>query len=258
MILVAYLRNFFRPSILMLVMLCVGTGGYHVIEGWTLFDSVYMTVITVTTVGFSEVHPLSAGGRAFTIFLLLGGGVFYAMAVTAIVRTMVEIRYGEFTSRLRMAKTIAELKDHYIICGGGRIADSIATELERSGHDFVIIEKNESAAALVQHPPRLFLRKDALLEETLVEARIQHAAGLAAVLPTDADNLFIVLSARQLKPDLFIQTRITHESSRSKMLAAGGKQSRLAVHDRGFDDRPELHKTGGRRISLRCHGSRKL
>ncbi|KAB2930065.1 MAG: potassium channel protein [Leptonema illini] len=213
-----------RPVLFLSVLLLGGTLGYRAIEGWTYLDSLYMTVITLTTVGFGETHPLSEGGRIFTIILLIGGVIFYATALNALAQGLLDHRFAEMMNQLGINRKIARMKDHYIICGGGRMAFAIGLELEKAGIPFIFIEQNPHSI-VTEHKVRWpILIKDALLEESLLEAGIQKAKGLAAVLPTDADNLFVVLSARSLNPSLFIHTRIALESSRSKMIQAGANK----------------------------------
>ncbi len=220
-----FFRYFFRrvapPVFLLLFLLTVGTVGYHIIERWSILDSAFMSIITITTVGFGEVHPLTSAGKIFTIVFLLSGVVFYAMAINGIVRIIIDYRFKETMGQIRMNRRIENMKDHYVICGGGRMAYAIAGELDHAGVEFIFVEKNPESIVSEHVGKWPIIQKDALLEDTLIEARIQYARGLAVVLPTDADNLFVVLSARKLNPGLFIQTRIALESSRSKMIQAG-------------------------------------
>ncbi|MDH5719118.1 MAG: potassium channel family protein [Spirochaetia bacterium] len=203
------------------VLILIGSGGYMALEDWTFLDAVYMTVITVTTVGFGEVQKLSQNGKIFTIFLIIGGVLFYGAGLNALFKILLEKSFKTFMEEARMLEKIKKLKDHYIICGGGRMALAIARELERSKYSFVIIETNLESPVSASGYEWLILYKDALLEETLIEANIDKAKGLASVLPTDADNLFVVLSARRLNPGIRIETRIAKESTRQKMLQAG-------------------------------------
>jgi voltage-gated potassium channel len=213
-----------RPLLFLGALILSGTLGYRWIEEWSLIDSLYMTVITLTTVGFGETHPLSEAGRIFTIFLLIGGVIFYATALNALAQGLLEHRFAEVMNQLGINRKIAKMKDHYIICGGGRMAYAIGMELEKAAVPFLFIEKNPHSV-VSEHKNRWpILVRDALLEESLIEAGIHRAKGLAAVLPTDADNLFVVLSARSLNPSLFIHTRIALESTRAKMIQAGANK----------------------------------
>ena len=218
------LRKTTQPILALTGVLLMGGFGYHLIEGWTLFDAIYMTAITLSTVGFGEVHPLSTTGKVFTLFLLISGVLAYGYAINVLVQVMMQFRYGDNWIRFRMNKKIQSMEGHYIICGGGRMAIAIGRELERAGKPFLVIDQNPECEVLKHRVNWPILERDALIEENLTQARIEHAAGLASVLPTDADNLFVVLSARRLNPNLVIESRITTESTRSKMLQAGANK----------------------------------
>ena len=217
----SYGKLFLVPLSVLLFLLMLGTSGYHIIEGWNLLDSVYMTLITLTTVGFGETHPLSPRGQVFTIFLLMGGVLMYAFAINDFVHHLLNHNFKDFTQKMKMQKYISNLKDHFIIVGGGRMACVVGSHLEHYGQPFVFIEQSESATLFQERPDWPHILKDALLDETLEEAGIERARGLACCLPTDADNLFVVLSARRMSPKLQIHARIQYESSRKKMLQAG-------------------------------------
>lgn len=222
--LLGLVEDFYRPLVFLLFLIVTGAFGYHIIEGWSFLDAIYMTLITFTTVGFGEVHELSESGKAFTIIMLVGGVIFYAAAFNAISRALMEYKFQDAVNKIRNNRKISKMKDHYIICGGGRMALAIGEELERAGYGFLFIEKNPESIVSEYGKAWPVIHKDALLEEVLIEAGVERARGLAAVLPTDADNLFVVLSARRLNPDLFIQTRIALENTRSKMLQAGASR----------------------------------
>ena len=216
-----YLRNFTRPFLLLIVILLFGSSGYQLLEGWTFLDSLYMTTITLTTVGFGEVRPLSPGGKIFTIVLIYTGIFLYAITVNSILQMFMEERFRDVFWKLRMEKKIKELKNHIVIAGGGRMALAIAEELEKAGQDFVFIEKNSDAIVMEYLDRWPIIHKDALLEDALVEAGVERARGLAAVLTNDSDNLFVVLTARKLNPGLSIQTRVDAESTLPIMQLAG-------------------------------------
>ncbi|MCR9141210.1 MAG: potassium channel family protein [bacterium] len=214
-----------RPTIFLLFLLGGGVAGYYAIEGWDFISSLYMTVITVTTVGFGEVEQLSTAGRLFTIALILGGVVFYGLAIDGLLKVLISRSFRNLVEEARMRDKIRNLNNHIIICGGGRMSLALARELDRSGQSFVVLDSSPDSAVMqlrkagkVDWP---VLERDALLEESLLEVSIDKARGLASVLPTDADNLFVVLSARRLNPEIRIETRIARESSHSKMLQAG-------------------------------------
>ena len=233
----SYLKNFIKPLLMLTALLVSGSLGYRIIEKWTPLESIYMTLITLTTVGFGEVHPLSETGRIFTMALVMSGVLFYGFTVNSIFQVFMEHRFTDFVTKERMKHHIKKLNNHYIICGGGRMALAMGLELDKSGKEFVFIEK-DPGAIIMDHKDRWpVIEKDALLEDTLIEARIEHAKGFASVLTTDADNLFAVLSARNLNPKLLIQTRIASETTRSKMMQAGAN---LVVSP---------HKIGGMQIA---------
>ena len=196
-----------------------GVIGYMVIEGWNFRDSLFMTVITITTVGYGEVHDLTAAGEIFTIVLLVFGvGIILYLLGTA-AKLLLEGELEDLIGRKRLEKKISELKEHYIICGFGRMGKTIAKELSSRGIDILIIEQN--SVPNLEKGKLLILEGDANNEDVLKSAGIEKAKGLISVLSSDAENLFLVLSARDLNPDLFIVARASEESSEKKILRAG-------------------------------------
>ena len=222
---VGYFVQVLRPAIFLALLVSFGSAGYMAIEGWSPIDALYMSVITVSTVGFGEAHRLSAEGKLFTMGLIMGGVIFYGIAIDAILKLFINRKFRQFFEEARVKDRMRKLKNHYIVCGGGRMALSTIRELDRAGKAFVVLETNPDSIVMQIYRGSmkhwLVVERDALIEENLIEARIEHAVGLAAVLPTDADNLFVVLSARRLNPKLTIQSRIARESTRDKMLQAG-------------------------------------
>jgi len=196
-----------------------GVIGYMVIEGWNFRDSLFMTVITITTVGYGEVHELTAAGEMFTIVLLIFGVgiILYLLGTTA--KLLLEGELEDLIGRKRLEKKINELRGHYIICGFGRMGKTIAKELSSRGIDILIIEQN--SVPNLEKGELLILEGDANNEDVLKSAGIEKAKGLISVLSSDAENLFLVLSARDLNPDLFIVARASEESSERKILRAG-------------------------------------
>ena len=233
-----YLKLFSRPTTFLLGLLTVGTLGYILIESYSLLEGIYMTVVTISTVGFSEVKPLSDGGRIFTIFLILGGVLFYGLAINVVFQIIIERSFKGFMEAQILKEKLKTSTGHYIVCGGGRMALAICTELEKAGHDFIVIEKNSDSPVFKtleqRRVPWMILTGDALSEETLEEARLDRAEGLFSVLPTDADNLFVVLSARRLNAKIWIETRIAHETTRPKMLQAGANRVLSPYHVAGI------------------------
>ena len=212
-------KKFFLSIVLLIFINAFGVAGYMIIEGWNFRDSLFMTVITITTVGYDEVHDLTAAGEIFTIVLLvLGVGIIlYLLGTEA--KLLLEGELEGLIGRKRLEKKIRELKNHYIICGFGRMGKTIAKEFSSRDIDILIIEKNSVSDA--EKGEFLILEGDANNEDVLKSAGIENAKGLISVLPTDAENLFLVLSARDLNPDLFIVTRASEESSERKILRAG-------------------------------------
>jgi len=195
--------------------------GYEVIEGWTFLDALYMTVITITTVGFTEVHPLSYAGRIFTIFLIIGGvgGALYIL--TTVGQYILEGQFGITMGRRRMKAKIAKLKEHFILCGYGRVGQEIAHVFSEERAPFVIIDNNEQQVAKAEGAGYLCLFADATSDEALKEAGIERARGLVSAVGNDTANTYITLSARGLRPDLFIAARCSSSEAESKLRRAG-------------------------------------
>lgn len=197
--------------------LVVGTIGYLFL-GFSVLDAAYQTVTTVSTVGFREVHPLSAVGKVFTIGLILVGVGAALYAFSVLVETFIEGRINELFGRRRMNQSIASLHDHVIICGWGRVGQSIATEVAAAGRKLVVVEVDPDKVADVSH---LTVVGDATTDEVLRTAGIDRAAALVAAVDGDAANSFITLSARSLAPELFIVARARSQDSGEKLLRAG-------------------------------------
>ena len=198
-----------------------GTVGYVALEGWSIVDSFYMTVITLTTVGYDEVGELSTTGRMFTVVLLLVGVgmVFYGAAIIAEAR--VEDRVRQIFGRRKLVRELNRLENHHIICGYGRIGSTVAREYARESLPYVIIDSNGSIAAQLDQAGKLVILGDATRDETLIEANVEKAKSLVCALATDAENVFVTLTARALNPELLILSRAALDSSIGKMEAAG-------------------------------------
>lgn len=209
-----------------------GSAGYMLIEGWNCLDSLYMTVITIASVGYKEIHDLSPNGRIFTIILIISGVGSVTYALTTIAKIVVEGEIQEIFGRKRLEKKIKELKNHYIVCGYGRMGRIICRELKEKDIKFVVIEKEPDTFESAEET--LVLKGDATKDENLKEAGIEKARGLISVLPTDAENLFVVLSARELNPKLFIVARAGEEGSEQKLLRAGADRVVSPYHIGGL------------------------
>jgi voltage-gated potassium channel len=202
------------------VLTAAGTAGFHYIEHWSWFDSFYMVLTTFTTIGYQEVHPLSHPGRVFNSFLIITGVSVVFVMIGALTQALLEFELVKVFGKRRMERELAGLKNHYIICGAGRVGASVAQELARKPCPFVIIESDEKSAAQFD-PKWLFLIGDAASEKTLREAGIKQALGLVAATTTDATNIYIVLTARSLNPRLKIIARASEERAEKHLKTAG-------------------------------------
>jgi len=207
----------------------VGVLGYTLIEGWNFFDALYMTVITFGTVGYSETHDLSTAGRAFTIVLILGGTIVTIVAAAEVTAFIVE---GEMTGALRkrkLMKQIEHLHGHFILCGMGRTGNYVLQELLKTKREVVVIEDHEDKAKVLIDQGIRAIVGDATNDEILVAAGIERAAGLMSSLPSDRDNMFVVISARALNKKLRIVSRIEHIEARQKFIHSGA-DSGVSTH----------------------------
>ncbi len=207
--------------VLTLLIIGFGTAGYMAIEGWEILDAFYMTVITMGTVGYNEVHEISKTGRLFTVLLIFLGVGYFVYLAGVVVQFMVEGRMRAILGRRRLDKKIDRLNNHYIVCGYGRIGRVLCKNLQRKPLDLVVIEKDRELIPVMDEDKVLYVCGDVSDEANLIKAGIKRAKGLVAVLATDADNVFLVLTARQLNPDIHIVARACHVESKSKLRAAG-------------------------------------
>jgi voltage-gated potassium channel len=205
----------------LLIVIFAGTIGYRFIEGWPLVDSLYMTVTTISTVGYGEVHPLSTAGRIFSIFLILGGvgAVFYIL--TTLVQHIVEGEFGIRIGRQRMEAKINKLRNHFILCGYGRVGEATASVLKEHKAKFVVIEITQENADKARQAGFLTIQGDATKDEVLKRAGIDKAGALIAALGDDADNTYTTLAARQLNPTLPIIARANNMEAQQKLQLAG-------------------------------------
>jgi voltage-gated potassium channel len=219
------LRKRLRRGIIILAsIIAAGTIGYMLIEGWSPADAVYMTMITISTVGYGEVHPLSEAGRIFSIFLIVGGVSGALFVFSALVEYVIEGRLGVARRRRQMKAKIAKLKDHFILCGYGKVGEDIARTFSEEDVPFVIIDSRPDNIAMAEEQGYLCLLGDATSDKVLLEAGIERARGLVAAVGSDVDNTYIVLSARGLRPDLFIEARASGKEAEVKLKRAGANR----------------------------------
>jgi voltage-gated potassium channel len=201
-----------------------GTLGYAFLEGWSLFDSLYMTVITVGTVGFLEVHPLDASGRVFTILLIMAGVGALAFAFGQFVEFLLEGHLTNLLEVRRMDKRLSEMSGHTILAGLGRVGSVIARALADEGATFVVIDSDPDVGRVAADAGWAVVEGDATEEATLIRAGVEHAGSVVTALSGDAENLFVTISARSLNPDTFIVARSEHESTEAKLVKAGANR----------------------------------
>ncbi len=206
------------------MLLFVGTTGYYLIEGWTILESLYMTAITLTTVGFREVRPLSREGQFFTIALLFLGVGTLAYALNTAGQYFFEADIGRTLRRRRSKRMIENLENHVVVCGYGRVGQSASEILQESVRDVVIIERDEQLIEQLQSEGMVVVAGDATKDEVLKEAGLERADGIMICTGSDTDNLFIVLSARTLNPNLNIVARSADTENESKMRRAGANR----------------------------------
>ena len=205
-------------------MLATGTIVFHVLEGWSIVDSLYLTAQTVTTVGFGDLAPQTRYGRLFaTVFMLLGVGIVL-YALTASVQTIVQSEMLSTFGQLHRSFKMSKLRDHFIICGAGRVGSHLVRAMKGANDPFVVIERDRYRVEELVAQGITVLVRDATLEESLREAGVEHARGLATCLPDDADNVYVVLIARDLNPKLHIVARAAEEQAESKLIRAGANR----------------------------------
>lgn len=225
-------------AIVLLAVIAIGTAGYMVIEDWSFTDSVFMAVTTISTVGYREIHPLSEGGRAFTIVLIVGGVGILFYSVGTFAQYLMEGQLANILGGRRMKQDISRLRDHIIICGYGQVGREVALTLSEEKVPFVVIDSDEESVKRAAEDGCLSLRGNASNDEALEEAGIRQARGLVAALGDDADNIFVTLSAKGLRHDLLVVARASAEESESKLRRAGADRVILPL------------RLGGRRMAM--------
>ncbi len=210
--------------LLPILLIGIGTGGYMILQGFSFVEALYMTVITLATVGFGEVKPLDETGRLFTILLILTGAAFVAYQLAYFSRLMLDVDLMDLYRRRKLKKSLEQLKDHYIVCGYGQMGQIIVDELAKSGMSVVVVDNDESLVVRLREKGILHLAGDATEEENLLEAGIRRAKGLVSVVNKDTDNVFIVLTARDLNKDMAIFARAGTPYTEKRLFQAGANR----------------------------------
>ncbi len=208
-------------GVAVILIMAGGTLGFILIDHYPVFDAFYMTLITISTVGYEEVHPLSRAGQIFNSFLIFFGVTIMLLAVGGMTQAIIELELNQYFGKRRTRKMIDALRDHYIVCGFGRVGRGAAAELQRASVPFLVVDKSEDRVEWAIKAGMLAALADATDDETLKHAGVLRAKGLIATLQSDADNLFVILSAKSLKPGLQVSARVNSEQSEKKMRLAG-------------------------------------
>ena len=208
----------------------LGTAGFHVIEGWPWFDGFYMTLTTMTTIGYGEIHPLSHTGQIFNSVFIVISVIAVGFTIAAVSQALLEFEFGKAFGRRKMERELAKLSEHYIICGAGRVGRTVTRELRARGQKCLIVEKDPARARWADDERIPIIVGNASSEENLRKARIDTAQGLVAAVSSDPENLYIVLTARGFRSDLKIIARASEEEAIPKLLRAGASQVLSPYH----------------------------
>ena len=213
--------SLFLGVVLLGIWTLVGTIGFALIEGWSLFDSFYMTILTISTVGYGEVHPLTGAGRIFTsVVIVLGiGTAIYTFARLG--QVVLEGELQGVLGRKRMKREVAKLKDHYIVCGFGRIGKPVAAGLQAEGYPLCVLESNHELEGDLQDSGHLYLIDDATDESVLQSAGLDQARAVLALLASDADNLFVTITAKELNPSVTVIARASEDKVEPRLKRGG-------------------------------------
>lgn len=206
---------------IIIIILCIGTVGFSLIEGWRVFDAFYMTLTTMTTVGYQEIRPLDQAGRVFNSFVIFFGVSAMFFAVGAMTQTIIELELGDQFGKRKRNRMISQLHDHFVVCGFGRVGRNASYELQRANAPFLVIDRNQERVARASDARMLAVVADATNDDDLRKAGVLRARGLIAALPSDAENLFIILSAKNLNSNLVVVTRVSEEQNEEKLRRAG-------------------------------------
>ncbi|MGE5707716.1 MAG: potassium channel family protein [Bacteroidota bacterium] len=210
-----------RIAALLVLVLFIGVAGYQLLEDWSVLDSLYMTVITIASVGFGETHPLSDAGRIFTIFLILGGGGVLVYGFSSVTAFIVEGDLSDVLRKRKMQRLIDQFQNHHIVCGADQTARYLIDELRKTGQDFVVVDRDSEKLKSLEALNIPYIRGDATHDSVLLAAGIERAKGLIAALHSDADNLFVTLTAKDLNPSLRVISKAIEEGSERKLRRAG-------------------------------------
>jgi len=217
-------RHLLIAVIVTLILIFAGTTGYRLIEGWSFLDALYMTVITITTVGYGEIHTLSKEGKIFTVFLIMSSFGVMGYIVASIAQSIIAGQIRTALGRRKLEKKVKRLKDHYVLCGYGRIGSFIARQFNEEHVPFVVVEKDPERIKLIGEDAFPYVEGNATDDEILVSAGIERARCLVAATGSDADNLYITLSTRSLNPSIYILSRAAEEGAERKLLSAGANR----------------------------------
>jgi len=226
------------PLLAVAVVVVLGVAGYMLIEGWGFFDALYMVITTITTVGYSEIRPLSPAGRTFTILLIIMGVGTMLYTLSTIVHYAVQGEIRREVGRRRMQARIERLHDHVVLCGYGRVGRQIAAEFRRENVPYVVVDVNEASLATASEDGCLWVPGNAASDEVLLAAGVKRARGLITAVDSDVDNVYVTLSARGLNPNLFIVARASRDDAEPKLRRAGA--------DRVISP----YQIGGRRMAM--------
>ncbi|SHJ51154.1 voltage-gated potassium channel [Malonomonas rubra DSM 5091] len=218
------LRKVLLSLLTLFILIGGGTAGYVIIEDWATFEALYMTVITLATVGYKEVYDLSYEGKVFTIVLIVTGTGTLAYTIGSMFQFMVEGQLRRVLGRKKLQKQISNLKDHYIICGYGRIGRMVCQEFSAKPLPFIVVEQEPERCQQLEEAGILFVQGDATNDDVLEKAGIREAKGLITVVTSDSANVFITLTARGINPDLFILARASEDSAQVKLMRAGANK----------------------------------
>lgn len=207
--------------IILFLIVLVGTVGYHLLEGWTILESFYATIVTLGTVGYGDFYPHSLEGRLFAVFLIIFGvgAMAYTFALT--MEYLLEGRINQIFGRGKLERQIKKMDNHYIICGFGKIGRLICRELAREDIDFVIIENDPTVALDIAEDKFPYIRGSATEDKVLVDAGVERARGIVCTMPTDAHNLYVILAAKEKNPHIFVLSRAEDEASERRLMKVG-------------------------------------